>query len=94
MMAGHAAAIAMNVLPLSNLAEVGTLPMLAPPEIAQIGWSFDATLVLPFTIGALANGLKAAGLLTASQRLLDADWVRPDLKPIGRGVLADGIGVA
>jgi NCS2 family nucleobase:cation symporter-2 len=94
MLAGYAAAIATDVLPLSSLADVGTLPMLAPPGVAQIGWSFDATLILPFTIAALANGLKAAGLLTASQRLLDADWVRPDLKPISRGVLADGIGVA
>jgi NCS2 family nucleobase:cation symporter-2 len=94
MTAGYAAAIATDVLPLSSLAEVRTLPMLAPPGVEQIGWSFDPALILPFTIAALANGLKAAGLLTASQRLLDADWVRPDLKPIGRGVLADGIGVA
>ena len=35
--------------------------------------------------------MKAAALLTASQRLLDADWKRPDLAPISRGVLADGI---
>jgi NCS2 family nucleobase:cation symporter-2 len=61
------------------------------PSIDHIGWSFDATLVLPFTIAALANTLKAAALLTASQRLLDADWTRPDLAPISRGVLADGI---
>jgi xanthine permease XanP len=51
-------------------------------------------MVLPFTIAALANTLKAAALLTASQRLLDADWTRPDLAPISRGVLADGITTA
>lgn len=94
MIAGYCAAIATNVLPVSKLAEVAALPAFAAPGVAQIGWSFDATLILPFTIAALANGMKAAGLLTASQRLQDADWARPDLEPISRGVLADAIGVA
>ncbi len=45
----------------------------------------------PFLIAALANTLKAAALLTAAEKFADADWVRPDLKRIGGGVLADGI---
>jgi NCS2 family nucleobase:cation symporter-2 len=93
MLAGYAAAILLGVLPMERLTEVAALPLLSAPGTAHMGLSFDATLVLPFVIAALANAMKAAGLLTASQRLLDADWVRPDLKPIGRGVLADGLGV-
>jgi xanthine permease XanP len=91
MVAGYAVAAATGLLPAQELAEIATLTPLAIPSIAHIGWSFDATLMLPFTIAALANTLKAAALLTASQRLLDADWTRPDLAPISRGVLADGI---
>ena len=91
MLSGYAVAIASGLLPVQMLAEITTLPVLAFPSVDHIGWSFDVTLVLPFTIAALANTLKAAALLTASQRLLDADWTRPDLAPISRGVLADGI---
>jgi xanthine permease XanP len=91
MVAGYAAAVGIGVVPAGELAEIATLAPLALPRIDHIGWSFDATLLLPFTIAALANTLKAAALLTASQRLLDADWRRPDLAPISRGVLADGL---
>jgi xanthine permease XanP len=91
MVAGYAVAVVIGLVPAGELAEITTLAPLALPSIDHIGWSFDATLMLPFTIAALANTLKAAALLTASQRLLDADWRRPDLAPISRGVLADGI---
>lgn len=91
MVAGYALAVVTGLLPAQELAEITTLAPLAMPRIDHIGWSFDAALILPFTIAALANTLKAAALLTASQRLLDANWVRPDLPPISRGVLADGI---
>jgi NCS2 family nucleobase:cation symporter-2 len=94
MVAGYAAALALGVLPLARLAELAALPLLAPPAVAQIGWSFDPTLMLAFAVAGLANGLKAAGLLTATQRAQDADWVRPDLGPISRGVRADGLTVA
>jgi xanthine permease XanP len=91
MVAGYAVAVAMGLVPASELAAIATLPPLAMPSIDHIGWSLDVALMLPFTIAALANTLKAAALLTASQRLLDADWKRPDLAPISRGVLADGV---
>jgi NCS2 family nucleobase:cation symporter-2 len=90
MVAGYAVAVVTGLMPVRELAEITTLAPLALPSIDHIGWSFDVALVLPFTIAALANTLKAAALLTASQRLLDADWTRPDLAPISRGVLADG----
>ncbi len=94
MLAGYLVAIPLGVLGWDKLVAVGALPLLAAPGIGQIGWSFDPALILPFAIAALANGLKGAALLTASQRMLDADWVRPDMRPIGRGVLADGLTVA
>ncbi|WP_270934827.1 solute carrier family 23 protein [Falsiroseomonas oryzae] len=93
MLAGYVAAVLLGVLPAARLAEVAAVPLLAPPGTAHMAMSFDATMMLPFVIAALANAMKAAAVLTASQRQLDADWVRPDLKPIGRGVLADGLGV-
>src|SRR4051794_7921383 len=90
---GYLVAIPLGVLPWSALAEMTALPVVSAPGTAQIGWAFDTALILPFVIAALANGLKGAALLTASQRMLDDDWKRPDMKPISRGVLADGLAV-
>ena len=92
--AGYIAAIMTGLLPGQELAALVARAPIALPSIDHFGWSFDFAMVLPFTIAALANTLKAAALLTASQRLLDADWTRPDLAPISRGVLADGVTTA
>jgi len=48
---------------------------------------------VPFTVAALATTLKATGTVTLCQRVNDADWVRPDMAPIRRGVLADGLAI-
>ncbi len=90
---GFLISIPLGVLHWEDLKAVGSLSVIAAPGTAQIGWSFSPALVLPFMIAALANGLKGAALLTASQRMLDDDWKRPDMGPISRGVLADGLTV-
>ena len=51
-------------------------------------------MVVPFAITALAAAMSATAVLTAYQRTTDADWVRPDMTSIGRGVLGDGISTA
>ena len=61
---------------------------------SYFAWSFEPVLIAPFLIAALANTLKAAALLTAAEKFADADWVRPNLKRIGGGVLSDGITTA
>jgi NCS2 family nucleobase:cation symporter-2 len=38
--------------------------------------------------------MKALGTITVCQRMVDADWVRPDMRSATRGVLADGISTA
>jgi xanthine permease XanP len=89
--AGYGAALTLGLIPTEQLAALATLPWLQAPQAAHIAWSFDPSLALTFAIAGLANGLKAAGLLTATQRAQDADWTRVDLPPISRGVLADGL---
>ncbi len=91
MVIGCIVAIATGVLPSEQLHLLATLPVLQVPRVGYFSWSFDVVMVGPFVIAALANTLKAAALLTAAERVTDADWVRPDLSRIGRGVLADGI---
>ena len=90
---GYVVAIPLGVLPWQSLVDMTHLPLVSAPGTAQMGWSFSPALILPFTIAALANGLKGAALLTASQRMLDDDWKRPDMRPISRGVLSDGLTV-
>jgi xanthine permease XanP len=65
------------------------LPLTFPQGIA-----FDAGLVLPFVIAAVASGLRTVGTLTTCQQINDAGWTRPDMKSIAGGVTADGIGCA
>jgi len=67
-------------------------PWFALPRLDFAGWSFDTNLIIPFAVAALAASLKVMGNVTTCQKLNDADWVRPDMRSIGKGVLADGIG--
>jgi len=91
---GYAAAAALGVLTLADIERTLAAPLLGVPAVGDLGWSFDATLVIPFVVAAMAASLKTVGDLTTCQRVNDADWVRPDLRGIGRGTLANGIGSA
>lgn len=92
MIVGYAVAIASGDLSLAALSNLGTMPIVALPQFRHLAWSFSGLFVLPFLIAALANTLKAGALIALCQRTNDADWVRPDLAQVGRGVLADGLG--
>jgi xanthine permease XanP len=60
----------------------------------HVSWSFDPALIAPFAIASVAAAMKAAGTITICQRINDANWVRPDLRSVTRGVLADGVTTA
>lgn len=64
------------------------------PHLDHVGWAFDASLVIPFGVAAVAATLKVIGNVTTCQKLNDADWVRADMTSISRGVLADGLTTA
>jgi xanthine permease XanP len=91
MIIGYAAAFPAGLVSYEELARLTELPPLQLPQTAYFAWSFEPALIAPFLIASLANTLKAAALLTAAERLTDADWVRPNLQRIGGGVLADGM---
>ncbi len=91
---GYAAAGLLGVLPATEFVRVMKAPLLGVPAVGGVGWSFDVALVVPFAVAAMAALLKTVGDLTTAQRLNDADWVRPDLRGISRGALANGIGSA
>ena len=47
--------------------------------------------LVPFAVTGLAAAMNSTAVVTTYQRLNDADWVRPDMPSIGRGILGDGI---
>ncbi len=78
----------------ANRAALAAASWLAVPRFDHLGWAFDASLIVPFAVGAIAATLKAAGCVMTCQRLNDADWTRADFRSISRGVLADGVATA
>ncbi len=91
-LAGYAAAALTGILTGSDLQRVVTAPLVSVPALGHLGWSFDVALAAPFAVGALAACLKTVGNVTTCQKINDADWVRPDMRSIGKGVLADALG--
>jgi NCS2 family nucleobase:cation symporter-2 len=94
MIVGYVCALPLGLVSHDELVGLTELPPLQLPHVGYFAWSFDTVLIAPFLIAALANTLKAAALLTAAEKFADADWVRPNLKKIGGGVLSDGITTA
>lgn len=91
MIAGYSVAAALGSLRAGGWDIVTDTPWFALPRLDFMGWDFDASLIIPFSVAALAASLKVMGNVTTSQKLNDADWVRADMRSISRGVLADGL---
>jgi NCS2 family nucleobase:cation symporter-2 len=91
MAVGYAAAVANGALTAADLRTVHAAPLVSPPGFAAHGWSWHASLALPFAIAALANCVRTIGDVTICQKINDADWVRPDMRSISGGALANGV---
>jgi len=86
---GYVAAAIGGLIDSHIVSVVGETPWIGLPGI-NLQWSFDTDLALAFAIAGMATAMKAAGTITVSQKMNDADWVRPDMKSVTGGVLADG----
>lgn len=92
MAAGYLVAALLGYFSHADLERVMNSSLMALPSLGHIGWSFDSTLVIPFAVAAFAACIKAVGVFTTCQKINDADWKRPDLERVGKGVLADATG--
>jgi len=91
MTTGYAAAWALGrVIPAQTDAGAA-VPLFALPSLSHLDWGFDATLLLPFAVAAVAATFKVMGNVTTCQKVNDADWVRADMQSISRGVVGDGL---
>jgi NCS2 family nucleobase:cation symporter-2 len=91
MAVGYAIAVATGLMSEREYAMISALPLVAIPSF-QYSFAFSAALVVPFAIAGIASALKVIGVITMSQRVNNAEWVRPEMPSIGRGILADGLG--
>ena len=94
MVAGYVAAIVSGVLPATDLERLAASPLARLPNVDHLAWSFDADLIVPFAVAAVAASLRAMGDVTICQKTNDADWKRPDMASISGGALANGMGTA
>lgn len=70
---------------------VDEAPLVYLPSIAGYSWSWDFGLVIPFLVAALATCVRGIGDVTICQKVNDADWVRPNMRSVSGGVLANGL---
>lgn len=88
---GCLAAVATGLFTPRELHLVAAAPWIDLPEPFVQGVDFDSGLLVPFTIAALAIALNGFGAITAAQKVENVDWKRPEMKSLGRGILADGL---
>lgn len=65
--------------------------LLRLPVLQQFGWHFEGEALVPAIITGFSLSLTSMGVQTVAQRFNDADFKRPDLDSVGRGVRAEGI---
>jgi xanthine permease XanP len=93
MVAGYAVSAVLGIFDLARIVPEGGLSVVRLPRLEHVGWSFDAVLVAPFAVAALAATLRAMGDVSNAQRINDADWVRPNFGSLAGGVSANGVAV-
>lgn len=91
MVVGYILAALTGVLPAVELERLRSAPLIRLPDVGHLGWAFDVSLVVPFAIAAVAATLRAMGDVTVCQKTNDADWIRPDMRTISGGALANGL---
>jgi xanthine permease XanP len=91
MVVGYVLAAVSGVLPAVELERLSVVPLVRLPDVSHLHWDFDASLVVPFAIAAVAASLRAMGDVTVCQKTNDAEWTRPDMRTISGGALANGL---
>jgi NCS2 family nucleobase:cation symporter-2 len=58
-----------------------------------LSYKFDWELILPFMVVSLCQCLKSFGNIITCQKINDEKWSGPDMKNVGKGLLASGLSV-
>jgi xanthine permease XanP len=91
MATGYALAGALGMLDFSATRPPGGVAFMSLPAVSFAGLSFDADLLAPFVVVALAGTLHLMGNISTAQRINDEDWVRPEFRSLSGGIAGNGI---
>jgi xanthine permease XanP len=91
MAVGYAASAVLGLLDFSALSPDKGLSLLRFPSLQFLQWRFDASLIAPFAVVAIAGTLNLIANIPYAQRINDADWVRPDFTSLRGGLVGNGI---
>jgi len=91
MVVGYGASAAFGILDLSAAVPNEGLHLLRVPAFHFLEWHFDAALLAPFAIVALAGALHLMGNVSTAQRINDTDWVRPNFDSLSGGLAGNGL---
>ena len=85
LLVGMAFSLALGLMP-EQVQAWHALDWLRLPRLPAFGWRFEAGAIVPYAVTGFALALTSMGTQTIVQRSADADWVRPHLRPLARGV--------
>lgn len=88
---GYGASAALGIIDFSTAMPSKGLPLMRFPSLEFLQWRFDASLVAPFAIVAIAGILNLIANISYAQRINDADWVRPNFTSLRGGLVGNGI---
>ena len=95
MVVGYLLSSALGIMNQNDWLKILRAPWVDLPWKGSVMFSFafEWSMVGPFMIVAICASLKSFGNLTTCQKINDEDWEQPDVKNVGKGLLADGISV-
>ena len=88
---GFLACLATVHIPESTQAMITNAPWFYLPQVTFGNWSIDEQSLPAVMMTGLFLALHAFGGLVAAQRFNDADWRRPEMNQIQRGIVAEGL---
>lgn len=88
--AGEAASILLGIPSID--VNPASLPLLSAPDLTVPSLPPSISILLPVLITALLSSLDTVGSVVVQEKMNDAAWRRSDMRRVGRGVLAGGLG--
>jgi NCS2 family nucleobase:cation symporter-2 len=88
--AGYALSFATDQVPAAGIATLVSAPWIGLPVLdGMFDITFSWSLVPVFVIVSICGTLKSFGNLVMCERINDAGWKAPDMRRVGRGLMAD-----
>lgn len=93
--AGYLLAFFSGLIGTAEIKQISDTPLFALPGkgVNMFRYAFDPSLLIPFILISIIQCLKSFGNIITCQKLSDTEWKEPDLKNVGKGLMASGISV-